>query len=90
MTENMGLIYESTFDSSMRRTMERVEEMIQRGQQEITLDIREYQHILGRMVSLERDRMRVESVLFGSFQSLRQSFNSQPGTPIVIRDPREP
>ena len=84
-----SLIYESTFDAHMRRTMDRVEEKIQRGEREITLDIREFQHILGTMVSLEHDRLRMENVLFGSFQSLRQSFNSQPGTPVIIRDPKE-
>lgn len=88
--DEMSMIYESTFDSRMRRTMERIEEMMHRGEQTITLDIREYQHILGVMVGLERDRLRIENVLFGSFQGLRQSFNSQPGSPIVIRDPKEP
>ena len=88
--DKVTLIYESTFDRSMRRTMERVEEAIQRGEREITLDIREFQHILGTMIGLEHDRIRLENVLFGSFQSLRQTFNSQPGTPTVLRDVREP
>ncbi len=84
------LIYESTFDNHMRRTMERVEEMIHRGEQTITLDIREYQHILGKMVGMERDRLRIENVLFGSYQNLRNWFNAQPGQPIVVRDPKAP
>jgi hypothetical protein len=83
------MIYESTFDERMRRTMDRIEEKIQRGEREITLDIHEFQHILGSMVSLNRDRLRVENVLFGTFQSLRQSFNSQPGVPIVMRDKKD-
>lgn len=82
------LIYQSTFDASMRKTMERVEEMIARGEREITLDIREFQHILGRMVGLERDRLRVENVLYGSFQNLRNTLN-EPGAPVVIRDMKE-
>ena len=88
-TDRQSLIYESTFDEHMRRTMDRVEEMIHRGDREITLDVREFQHILGRMVSLERDRLRLENVLFGSYQNYRSNFNLQPGQPIVIRDMKD-
>lgn len=90
MSDSMSLIYESTFERRMQRTMDRVEEMIHRGEREITLDIREYQHILALMVSMERDRLRIENVLFGSYQNYRNAFNTLPGAPIVIRDPKDP
>ena len=84
------MIYESTVDRQMTRTMERVEEMIHDGKREITLDIHEFQHILGMVVSLEHDRLRLENMLFGTLTSLRQSFNNRPSVPQIIRDPRQP
>ena len=87
--DKQSLIYESTFDEHMRRTMDRIEETISRGDREIALDVREFQHILGRMVGLERDRLRLENVLFGNYRNFRNNFNSQPGQPIVVRDMKD-
>ena len=85
-----NMIYESTYDDRMRRTMDELEEMLQSGRSTITLDIREFQHIIATMVSLNRDRLRMENVLFGKYQSMRQSFNLNPAVPQIIKDPKEP
>lgn len=78
------LISESTFESNMRRTMDCLEEKLHRGETTVQLDIREFLHILSRMVTLHQDRLRVEAMLFGNFTELRNWYNLQPPAPQVI------
>ena len=85
--DDMGMIFESTFEPSMRRTMERLEEMRARGEKTVTLDINEALHIFGKMVALNQDVLRVQAMLYNNFELLRKYYNSHVQIPLIYSSP---
>lgn len=86
--DQMSMITESTFDSHMRRTMERLEEKLHSGEREVSLDIHEFLHILSRMVSLEQERDRMAQMLFRTFKGYSDHFNLTPAQPLATQAPQ--
>jgi hypothetical protein len=82
--DRLTMITESTFDRHMKKSMERLEEMLHRGERVVEVDIREMLHILGRTVSLAEDRARMEAILFGNLNSYRDHFNRSVSTPCKV------
>lgn len=89
--EEVSMITESTFEPRMRRTMERLEEKLHRGETTVHWDIREALHIISRMVALEQDCARAYSMIYGQFKDYRDHFNLRAQSSIVpsSASPRE-
>lgn len=87
MTDDpVTLITESTFDSFLRRYMERLEERIHRGEREVTIDIRELLHLLSRLVGTERDRQHLQEMLYRTFKGYSDHFNMTVNrVPMVVK-----
>ena len=73
--DQMTMITESTFEPHMRRTMERLEEKLHRGETTVTFDIREALHIFSKMVALEQDRRRTQEMLYRTFKGYSDHYN---------------
>lgn len=88
--DRMTLITESTFEPHMRRTMERLEEMLHRGETTVTFDIHEALHIFGKMIGLDQQRQRLEEMLYRTFKGYSDHFNASVNQRIVMPSDKEP
>lgn len=86
-TDQLSMITESTFDKRMRRSMERLEERLARGERTVEIDIRELLHLIGLITSLDEGHRRLEAILFQRVK-LWDDYNSAHLQPIVV--PRGP
>src|SRR5271163_1959803 len=73
--DRISMITESTLDSRMKRTMERLEERLNGGNRTVEVDIHEFLHILSRMIGLEQDRNRMQEMLYRQFRGYSDHFN---------------
>lgn len=87
-SDKLSMITESTFDRHMRRSMERLEEKLNRGERTIEIDIYELLHIFSRMQGLEEDRRRMEAMVYHRLKYLDDHFmmSTMPTQRIVVPD----
>lgn len=87
--DQLTLITEGTYDPSLRRSMERLEERLHRGDRVVEMDIRELLHLFSRMVATERDRQRAYEMLNSAFSGYRNYFNAHYQPPPLVREPEK-